>query len=310
MQGKIIKGIAGFYYVHSPESGVYECRAKGLLRQQKKKPLVGDNVEVSVLDEKGKTGSLERILPRKNELIRPAAANIDMALVIFSVASPQPNLNLLDRFLIFMQLQDIPVTICFNKKELSGEEQRRELAAIYESCGYPVLFTSAKRQEGIEELKSALYGKTAAAAGPSGVGKSSLTNLLQPSAFMQTGELSRKIERGKQTTRHTQLIHIGGDAYIMDTPGFSSLFLPDIEKEELQQYYTEFSSFEPDCRFYGCSHISEPESDCGVKQALEAGKIHAQRYENYCQLYEELKGRRKYKGNKKYENIDRDRRNH
>lgn len=295
MQGKIIKGIAGFYYVHSDETGIYECRAKGLLRQQNLKPLVGDNVTVAVLDEKEKTGSLEQILPRKNKLVRPAAANIDMALVVFSVASPQPNLNLLDRFLISMQLQDIPVTICFNKKELLEEEKRSQLAEIYESCGYPVLFTSAKRQEGIDELKSVLCGKTAAAAGPSGVGKSSLVNLLQPSALMQTGEISRKIERGRQTTRHTELIHIGGEAYIMDTPGFSSLFLPEIEKEELQQYYPEFAAYEDDCRFYGCSHISEP--DCGVKQALDAGKIHVKRYENYCQLYEELKGRRKYKKN-------------
>lgn len=295
MQGKIIKGIAGFYYVHSSESGIYECKAKGLLRQQKQKPLVGDDVAVAVLDEKEKTGSLERILPRKNELARPAAANIDMALVVFSVASPQPNLNLLDRFLISMQMQDIPVTICLNKKELLEEGKRRQLAEIYESCGYPVLFTSAKNQEGTDDLKSALRGKTAALAGPSGVGKSSLVNLLQPLAQMQTGEVSRKIGRGKQTTRHTELIHIGGGAYIMDTPGFSSLFLPEIEKEELQQYYPEFAPYEPDCRFYGCSHISEP--DCGVKRALDAGKIHAQRYENYCQLYEELKGRRKYKRN-------------
>ncbi len=295
MQGKIIKGIAGFYYVHTKESGVYECRAKGLLRQLNQKPLVGDNVEVCVLEEKEKTGSLERILPRKNELVRPAAANIDMALVIFSVASPKPSLNLLDRFLIFMKLQDIPVTICFNKKELADDEQKKALAHIYESCGYPVLFTSAKRQEGIEGLKSALLGKTAAAAGPSGVGKSSLVNLLQPDALMQTGELSRKIERGKQTTRHTQLVHISADTYIMDTPGFSSLFLPDLEKEELQRYYPEFAAYEPKCRFHGCSHISEPKADCGVKQALEDGCINAKRYENYCLLYDELKSRRKYK---------------
>ena len=292
MQGKIVKGISGFYYVHAAEAGIYECRAKGVFRQQKIKPLTGDNVEIAVIDEKEKTGNVEKILPRKNELVRPAVANIDMALVIFAAASPQPNLNLLDRYLILMQLSGIPVTICFNKMELLSSGERRQLAGIYEQCGYPVLFTSARQETGIEALREALAGKTAAASGPSGVGKSSLINLLQPQAFMETGEISRKIQRGKQTTRHTQLIYIEGSSYIMDTPGFSSLFLPEIEKEELRHYYQEFEPFEPECRFLGCSHASEP--DCGVKAAVERGQIHPVRYENYRLLYEELKGRRKY----------------
>lgn len=292
MQGKILKGIAGFYYVHVVGSGVYECRAKGLFRLQKMKPLTGDNVEIAVIDETEKTGNVVKILPRKNELVRPAVANIDLALVVFAAASPQPNLNLLDRFLILMQLQQVPVTICFNKMELLEADEREKLARIYEQCGYPVLFISVKEQMGIAALKAVLHGKTAAAAGPSGVGKSSLINLLQPQASMETGEISRKIERGKQTTRHTQLIHIEGGTYIMDTPGFSSLDLPQMEKEELQQYYQEFAEYEPECRFRGCSHISEP--DCGVKRAVEEGIIHTVRYDNYKQLYEELKGRKKY----------------
>ena len=259
MQGKILKGISGFYYVHIAESGIYECRAKGVFRQQKMKPLTGDLVEIAVINEAEKTGNVEKILPRKNELFRPAVANIDMALVIFAAASPQPNLNLLDRFLIRMRMQHMPVTICFNKMELLTEQQRTGLAQIYEGCGCPVLFTSAKYKEGMDTLRQALAGKTVAASGPSGVGKSSLINLLQPQALMETGEISRKIERGKQTTRHTQLIHIEGNSYIMDTPGFSSLFLPDMEKEELQQYYMEFAQYEPQCRFQGCSHISEPD---------------------------------------------------
>lgn len=292
MQGKILKGISGFYYVHAAESGIYECRAKGVFRKQKIKPLTGDLVEIAVLNEEDKTGNVEKILPRKNELFRPAVANIDMALVIFAAASPQPNLNLLDRFLILMQMQQMPVTICFNKMELKTAQEREALAHIYEGCGYPVLFTSARQKEGIAALQETLHGKTVAASGPSGVGKSSLINLLQPQASMETGEISRRIERGKQTTRHTQLIHVEGNTYIMDTPGFSSLFLPEMEKEELQQYYTEFAQYEPFCRFQGCSHISEP--DCGVKTALAQGLIHPVRYENYRLLYEELKGRRKY----------------
>lgn len=292
MQGKILKGISGFYYVHVAGSGIYECRAKGLFRRQKVKPLTGDLVEIAVISESDKTGNVEKILPRKNELFRPAVANIDMALVIFAAASPQPNLNLLDRFLILMQMQHMPVTICFNKMELITEQQRTELFHIYEGCGYPVLYTSARHQEGIQALCEALSGKTVAASGPSGVGKSSLINLLQPQALMETGEISRKIERGRQTTRHTQLIHIEGNTYIMDTPGFSSLFLPEMEKEQLRQYYTEFADYEPQCRFQGCSHIHEP--DCGVKEAIAAGAIHPVRYENYRLLYEELKSRRKY----------------
>ena len=292
MQGKILKGISGFYYVHVVESGIYECRAKGLFRRQKIKPLTGDLVEIAVISEAEKTGNVEKILPRKNELFRPAVANIDMALVIFAAASPQPNLNLLDRFLILMQMQQVPVTVCFNRMELITPKEWEALAYIYEGCGYPVLFTSAKQKEGIKTLQKVLQGKTVAASGPSGVGKSSLINLLQPQVFMETGEISRKIERGKQTTRHTQLIHVEGNTYIMDTPGFSSLFLPEMEKEDLQQYYTEFAPHEPLCKFQGCSHISEP--DCGVKDALSKGKIHPVRYENYKLLYQELKSRRKY----------------
>ena len=229
MQGKIVKGISGFYYVHAAEAGIYECRAKGVFRQQKIKPLTGDNVEIAVIDEKEKTGNVEKILPRKNELVRPAVANIDMALVIFAAASPQPNLNLLDRYLILMQLSGIPVTICFNKMELLSSGERQQLAGIYEQCGYPVLFTSARQETGIEALREALAGKTAAASGPSGVGKSSLINLLQPQAFMETGEISRKIGRGKHTTRHAQLFALSDDTFIMDTHGFTSLNLMDME---------------------------------------------------------------------------------
>lgn len=292
MQGKIIKGIAGFYYVHAAGSGIYECKAKGVFRKEKRKPLVGDDVEIAVLDEAEKKGNIEKLLPRKNELIRPAVANIDMALVIFAAAEPEPNLNLLDRFLVFMQYQGVPATVCFNKMELVTQKRRGELAQIYGRCGCPVLFISVKQRQGLEELKRALLGKTTAVAGPSGVGKSSLINFLQPQAQMETGEISRKIERGKQTTRHTQLVYVTDGTYIMDTPGFSSLYLPEMEKEELGKYYCEFASFEPFCRFQGCSHMSEP--DCGVKQALEQERISSVRYENYRQLYTELKERRRY----------------
>lgn len=292
MQGKIVKGISGFYYVHVVESGIYECKAKGIFRQQKMKPLVGDDVEIDIISEEKKTGNVAAILPRKNALIRPAVANVDQALLIFAAASPNPNFNLLDRFLVMMGRQDVPVILCFNKCDLITEEQQQEIASIYEASGCKILFVSAKKELGLKELQEILEGKTTTVAGPSGVGKSSLINLLAPEACMETGEISKKIERGRHTTRHAELIQLKGDGYIMDTPGFSSLYLPEMEKEELQDCYPEFAALEPYCRFQGCSHISEP--DCGVKEALSEGKIHPVRYENYCQLYGELKDRKKY----------------
>lgn len=292
MKGKIVKGISGFYYVHVAETGIYECKAKGIFRNQKIKPLVGDDVEIVVLDEEKKIGNVEKILPRTRELIRPAVANIDMALVIFAAAKPDPNFNLLDRFLCMMEYQKVPVTICFNKCDLVTEEQREVLRKIYEPAGYELLFTSAKTQENVEKLKSALQGKMTAVAGPSGVGKSSLINDLQDAVQMQTGGISDKIERGKHTTRHSQIIPIAENTYIMDTPGFSSMDLPGFSKEDLWTCYPEFVRYEPECRFIGCSHIGEP--DCGVKTALAEGKISQVRYDNYVQLYQEMKNMRKY----------------
>ncbi|MDD3368073.1 MAG: ribosome small subunit-dependent GTPase A [Lachnospiraceae bacterium] len=292
MQGKIIKGIAGFYYVHVEHKGIYECKAKGIFRRQNIKPLVGDNVICDVLDEEKKLGNLIEILPRKNALIRPAVANIDQALVIFAIVKPDPNFNLLDRFLIMMEKQKLPCIICFNKQDIATEEEKKELQTAYETCGYQVLFISARQDEGIDTIKQLLAGKTTTVAGPSGVGKSTIVNCLQPEAGMETGEISRKVERGKQTTRHTELISIMEESYILDTPGFSSLNILVDDKEDLQQYYPEFRKYEPFCRFAGCSHISEP--SCGVKEALEEGKISRVRYQNYCEIYTELKDKRKY----------------
>lgn len=292
MQGKIIKGIAGFYYVHTTNNEVYECRAKGIFRKDKIKPLVGDNVRLDVIDPSEHTGNVVEILPRKNALIRPAVANIDQALVIFAALSPKPNLNLLDRFLITMEYQQVDTVICFNKCDLASEQEIDVLRAIYEKSGHRVLLTSAKTGMGHQELENILKGCTTAVAGPSGVGKSSLINSLQSQIQMETGRISEKIERGKHTTRHSQLIAIGDGAYIMDTPGFSTLYVEQLGKEELSGYFGEFIPYEPECRFLGCSHTHEP--DCGVKAALERGEIAKSRYENYVQLYNEIKERKRY----------------
>ncbi len=288
MHGKIIKGIAGFYYVHVAETGIFECKAKGIFRKEKVKPLVGDNVEIDLLDSEEMTGNIVRIFERKNALIRPAVANIDQALVIFAAAKPQPNLNLLNRFLITMEQKEIETIICFNKQDLVQTEELERLREVFLPAGYRVLSASARKEEGIEDIRGILAGRTTTVAGPSGVGKSSLINLLSPEEDMETGVLSEKIGRGKHTTRHSQLLYIDNDTYIMDTPGFSSLYLTGIGQEELKLYFREFEAFEPFCRFQGCSHIHEP--DCGVKTALEEGKISAIRYEDYVMLYEKLKG--------------------
>lgn len=292
MQGKIIKGIAGFYYIHAENGQVYECKAKGAFRKQKIKPLVGDMVRIAVLDEAEHLGNVEEILPRKNELIRPAVANIDMALVIFAAAKPEPNFNLLDRFLCMMEFQNVPVTICFNKADLVDEEKIEEYRRIYEPAGYRLMSTCTRTGEGVDAVKALLHGKTTTVAGPSGVGKSSLINALQSDVQMQTGVISDKIDRGKHTTRHSEIVPVMEDSYIMDTPGFSSMDVPGFEKEDLWTCFPEFREYEPFCKFQGCSHINEP--DCGVKEALAEGKISSVRYENYKLLYEELKNMKKY----------------
>lgn len=292
MQGKIIKGIGGFYYIHIPEKGIYECKAKGLFRKMGMKPLVGDNVEIEVLSEKEKTGNLVSILPRKNALIRPAVSNVDQAMVIFSIVKPEPNLHLINSFLVMMETMQVPCLLCFNKEDLASEERIEKIKNSFKETGYPIYFVSAKEETGIDEIKKLLTGKTTTVAGPSGVGKSSLINNLQEQVSMETGAISNKIERGRHTTRHSELIALEQGGYVMDTPGFSSLSVDFIQKEELQNYFPEFSSYEPECKFQGCAHIHEPE--CGVKKALAEGKISQERYDDYVMFYEQCKDKRRY----------------
>ena len=291
MRGKILKGIGGFYYVQTAD-GVYECRARGIFRKENRKPLVGDDVEISVTDPRDMEGSLDELLPRRNELVRPSAANIDQVLVIFAADRPQPNFNLLDRFLISMRQKHLPVIICFNKSDLVSTETIDAYKSIYAESGALVCSCSVLTGEGLEEVRSLLLEKTTCVAGPSGVGKSSLTNFLCPQTNAVVGDLSRKIGRGKQTTRHTELICFADRSWFLDTPGFASLYLTGLDCRELKDYYPEFVSRQERCRFPGCVHISEP--DCEVRAALADGKIHPLRYENYCILYEDLKQTRRY----------------
>lgn len=294
-EGRIIRGIAGFYYVYVDGIGVYECKAKGVFRNNNEKPLVGDMVRLhTVFDsEKDMTGSIEAILPRISALIRPAVANVDQAVVIFAAADPDPNLNLLDRFLCEMERQKVPSIICFNKADLIDENKMLELKTPYEKAGYQVMFVSAKRNE-LGELRELLAGKVSTVAGPSGAGKSSIVNLLQEQIHMETGTISKKLGRGRHTTRRAELIKIKElrDSFIVDTPGFSNISIMADEPLEVGALFPEISGCGGNCRFSGCAHIHEP--DCSVKNAVEEGKIAKERYESYTSFFEEIKNRRKY----------------
>lgn len=291
MQGKIIRGIGGFYYINAGNS-IYECKAKGSFRKDGIRPLVGDDCIIDILDEKNRLANITSILPRHSEIIRPAVANVDQAMIIFAISRPEPNFNLLDRFIIQISQKDLPCIIVINKMDLADDDQRREIEEAYVACGCRVVFTSVSNREGVEEIRKLIKGKTTTVAGPSGVGKSSMINLLQSAVKMQTGVLSDKIDRGKHTTRHSELIPIDEDTYILDTPGFSSLNLFDVSTDTLKDYYYEFEDYAAECRFLDCKHISEP--DCGVKKAVESGEVSRLRYENYLTLYRECKDKRKY----------------
>lgn len=289
MEGKIIKGIAGFYYVLYG-GDIYECRAKGLFRRNNIKPLVGDNAEFEILDAAGKNGNIINILPRKNELLRPAAANIDIILTVLSFFKPKPQLCMLDKYLISIKLQGFDAAILWNKNDLSPDIP--DYVKAYKRAGYENIVISASDGYGMEDLRAFLKGKTTLFAGPSGVGKSSITNRLFPMADMQTGEISRKIERGKHTTRHSQVFIVDKTTCIFDTPGFTSVSLEGLEKESLREYYPEFTKPGKKCRFALCSHISEP--GCAVKKALDDNTVSRLRYDNYVKIYNELANKRRY----------------
>lgn len=292
MTGKIIKGIGGFYYIYVEGQGLFECRARGIFRNRKQKPNVGDQVDIDLISMEERTGNLVRIHPRKNQLKRPMAANVDQAMVIFSLHEPEPNLNLLDRFLIMMGRQDIPVIICFNKTDLAVRREIDELDHAYRNSGCIVVFSSAETGEGSTQIRELLSGKTTILAGPSGVGKSSTLNRVAGQTQMITGDISKKIKRGRHTTRHSELIFLWDNTYLMDTPGFSSLYLEAMDKEELRFSFPEFSSYENRCRFNGCTHTHEP--DCLVKEAVKAGEISRIRYNDYCLFFEELEQMKKW----------------
>lgn len=289
--GRIIKGISGFYYVHDGEERLFECRARGVFRNRNLKPLVGDLAVIDVIDEENLKGNLVEILPREKELFRPAVANVDQAVMIFAVRDPDPNYILLDKFLITMNNLGLPVILCFNKIDVARDGQIDKLRSTYEdSC--KVCFISIKEKQGLHDFYKLLEGKTSVLAGPSGSGKSSFLNYFCPEASMETGSISKKLGRGRHTTRHAELFAAGKNTYICDTPGFTSLELRGIEAEQLRFHYPEFEAYEGSCRFQGCVHVAEP--GCSVKAKVKEGMIAKDRYDSYCYIYKELAQIKKY----------------
>lgn len=293
INGKIIKGIGGFYYVDT-EKGLYECRARGIFRKNKITPLVGDRVSISVVDEENKKGVVEEIEKRDTELVRPPIANVDKALIVFAIKNPAPNLSLLDRFIVLAEKENLEIVIVFTKVDLDADgELLEELKSIYEVSGYKVIPVSNKLKLNIDKIKEELKENTVVFAGPSGVGKSSLLNEVDKNFELKTGEVSDKIKRGKHTTRHAELLKLECGGTVADTPGFSSLTLDDIDESELKEYFIEFDKYD-DCRF-GSRCIHENEPSCAVKEAVENGEISKKRYESYIQLLNEIRsGKRRY----------------
>lgn len=291
IQGTIIKGIGGFYYIKT-DDGIFSCRARGKFRNSSITPTVGDIAQIEITDNEKKEGYVIKILPRKNQLIRPLVSNIDLLLITFAAESPAPSLALIDKLTVSAAAQNIPCAICINKCDLNYD-LAKIYAKIYELAGFLTLTVSATTGENVEDLKALLKGKTTALAGSSGVGKSSLLNSIGESFNLATGQVSDKIQRGKHTTRHTELFPLSFGGFVFDTPGFGSFDIENVSYKDLPLLFPEIQEHEGNCRFSGCSHIKEP--DCSVKEALSSGKIAPSRYESYVLLYEELKKIKEWK---------------
>jgi ribosome biogenesis GTPase len=282
-EGIIVRAYSSFYYVKVDQE-IWECKLRGKFRQTKERVLTGDRVLVQAIA--SGRGVIEKVLPRDRELIRPPVANVHQVVIVMALTSPDPNLGLLDRLLVLTEEESLEPVIVFNKADLATPERRADLVQLYSRAGYPVLLTSAFTGQGIAELKDCLKEKISVLAGPSGVGKSSLLNQVQPGLTLRTSEVSRKIGRGRHTTRFVELLSLEDGGLVADSPGFSVLSLPRMKREELSGYFRELAEFTGRCRFNSCLHRSEP--SCQVKQALEEGLIDERRYASYLTLLQEV----------------------
>jgi ribosome biogenesis GTPase len=274
-QGVIAKGIGGFYYIKT-ETGLYETKARGVFRKNEIVPLPGDRVKITILDESRKIGQIKEIMKRDNVLSRPAVANVNQMVIVISVLNPVIDFYLLDKLLITANYKGINPVICINKIDLNKNEEHEYLGDIYVKAGFDVFYTSSKTNEGFDILRDILINNITVFAGQSGVGKSTILNKVMNKLIMETSEISKKIKRGRHTTRHAELLQVKDGGFIVDTPGFSSFSLNEIKYNELERFYPEFVEFIGNCKFIGCSHIDEP--SCAVKEAL-CNKIDSKRYE-------------------------------
>lgn len=289
ISGIITKGIGGFYYVDTGDM-TYECRARGRFRKDNIVPMVGDKVDIDV-DDRSKQGYVINIHERKNQMQRPMVANIDQVIIVFAAKKPDINMSLLQKFMVYGEFVGLKVIVCINKIDLDERNEMEQIKAMLCSVPYDFICTSAKKDIGIHELKEKLKGNISVFAGPSGAGKSSLLNAISPGLSLRTGDLSRKTDRGTHTTRHAELIKLDFGGMVVDTPGFTSFDLVDINAEELQYLFPEFQGY-LNCRYPSCRHYKEPE--CGIKQALDAGDINPIRYEHYIQILCEIIKNRRY----------------
>ena len=286
--GRIIRGVGGLYFIDT-EEGVFKCKARGIFRKKRIIPTVGDYVEITILDKTQRTGFIEKINERKNFLIRPKVANIDNCIITFAAKSPSINFDLLDRFLILSEEKNLDVIICINKYDLIEEDIEQYIKRVY-SPVYKVVFTDTINNNGIDKLKILIKDKVSVIAGPSGAGKSSIINRIISSETRKTGEISRKIERGKHTTREVELLSAGEKTFIVDSPGFTSVSVEHLNPVELQFFFREFKDFLKKCKFNDCLHLQEP--DCSIRNNI-GDKISEERYKRYEFLYNELIQKRK-----------------
>ena len=290
MQGIIIGNISNTYKIKT-DTKIYEAYARGKLKNEEIIPLVGDMVEIQITDEEKSVAIIEKVQPRKNEIKRPKIANIDQIIFIVSTKNPKPDLLMLDKQLAYVEKLNIEPIIVINKIDL--QDTYKHIQELYEKIGYKTIVTSTKQENGIEILRQVLKNKISVFSGNSGVGKSSIINALFGIDKTQEGEISQKNKKGKNTTTDTKLYELDENTYIADTPGFSSFEVNEIESTELDKYFREFKKEIENCEFVGCTHIKE--QNCGIKEAVEDGKISQERYDRFCQIYEQLKDNEKHK---------------